>query len=111
METLQKTVSDNLKTLMKATGYNQSKVAELLGVSPSTVNHWLHEKRKIDLEDLTRLGEVFGIDPQELLTGGELIASPPEPPKPRKPRLREAIKVVNEHVGDLVIKVKSKKKS
>lgn len=56
----------NLKFYRKEAGLTQKEVAARLGVAESTYNLYESEKRKIGLEDLLKLGELYGVTVDEL---------------------------------------------
>lgn len=48
-------------------GLSQEQVANILGVNKSTIHRWETGKRTMDLSDLARLSEVYGVEPVALL--------------------------------------------
>ena len=60
---------------LKAVLAEQSKtgkwLAEELGVSPITVSRWAQNTSQPDLQTLTNIADLLGIDPRDLLTGKE----------------------------------------
>lgn len=60
---------------LKAVLVEQSKtrkwLAEELGVSPITVSRWAQNTSQPDLQTLTIIADLLGIDPRDLLTGKE----------------------------------------
>lgn len=60
---------------LKAVLAEQSKtgkwLAEELGVSPITVSRWAQNTSQPDLQTLTKIADLLGIDPRDLLTGKE----------------------------------------
>ena len=57
----------NLKFYRKESGLTQKEVAAHLGVAESTYNLYESGKRKIGLEDLLKLGELYGCTVDDLL--------------------------------------------
>lgn len=54
----------------------QKEIADYLGVAESTYNLYENGKRKISFEDLLKLGELYGVTVDELLTGKKTTAAP-----------------------------------
>ncbi len=48
-------------------GLSQEQIANMLDVNKSTVSRWENGKRALDLNDLNRLAEIYGVDPLALL--------------------------------------------
>lgn len=62
------TVVLNVKSLREARGLSQAALAELLHVRQATVSEWeTGRKRRLDLDLLERLADVFGVAPAALL--------------------------------------------
>lgn len=51
----------NLKTCLKASGKNQTDLANALGVSPSAVSNWIRGKHNIDIEYVPDICRFLGI--------------------------------------------------
>ena len=64
-----------LKSYRIDAGITQKAVAAYLGVAESTYSLYESEKRKIGLEDLLKLGELYGCTVDELLHGKKITAT------------------------------------
>jgi transcriptional regulator with XRE-family HTH domain len=66
-ERLPKAFRENLRNRMREAGVNQTRLATLLGVTPSYVSHLLTGRRDPGLATLSRLSEVLHCRPSDLL--------------------------------------------
>jgi len=57
----------HLSAWRKKKDLSQEQVGNILGIDKSTVHRWETGKRAMDLTDLQRLAETYGIDPVALL--------------------------------------------
>ena len=58
----------NLRTLRERRDWSQSKIAEMLGITPSAVNQWEAGKAIQRMPKLELLASIFGVSVTELLT-------------------------------------------
>jgi transcriptional regulator with XRE-family HTH domain len=63
---------------------NDSKLADLLGVSRMTVQRWKHGHTGVSLRQARRVSRKIGVRLDQLLGDGE--PAPPTPPPPQPPR-------------------------
>ena len=66
---LQAAVVQNLKELMEKQGITQSQLAEKLEVSVPLIGKMFSGDTGIHLDRLEKLGQIFGVRPEQLLTG------------------------------------------
>ena len=73
---------ERLGLVLDARRIAQAELARRLGVSPSTVNHWLTDRNKLGLDDCKLIGKATDVNPVWLGFGvGPMDASPaPESP-------------------------------
>lgn len=63
-----KNVGENLKILRNAQNFNQSTVAEYLGLKNHTIiSYYESGERSISLEHLNKLADLFGVDLDDIL--------------------------------------------
>lgn len=61
------TFADWLKEQIRRTpGMNQARLAEALGVYASTVHYWIKGRSEPDEENIVKLGELFGVEPNTI---------------------------------------------
>ena len=71
MESIKKTVCDNLKAVSKVKGIRNRQIAEYMNVSESCVSHWFRGDNSLDIDNLYKLcqflgvslDQIFGVDP------------------------------------------------
>ena len=51
----------------KASGLAQNKLAKILGVTPTAVNYWEHDKREPDVDTVNKLCKILNVDGDTLL--------------------------------------------
>lgn len=73
---------ENLKLLRSKYGYNQEKLAALVGVSRSTIAMWETGKSQPDNESLLKLSEVFNVSIDFLLGNKKEHAAKSDMPSP-----------------------------
>lgn len=66
-DTIQGTITRNVKVLLATTGRDQRQLATELGWDPPRISKTFNGNRKWALSDLSALGKVFGLDPIDLL--------------------------------------------
>lgn len=66
------TVGQRIKAARCAAGFSQREVAEKFGRDKSTISRWERDELAVDLDDLARLGEFFGVPKAWLAWGSEL---------------------------------------
>ena len=102
---------ERLGVVLDVKNVSQAELARRLGVSPSTVNHWLTDRNKLGLDDCKAIGKAtdvnevwlgFGVGPMDASAEPEsppVIVPPPEristpPPQPparaQPPKRRKA---------------------
>lgn len=59
--------AENLMDLLRIKNIPQRKLAEMLGVTPSTVNQWVKKKREPDYDLLIRICILLDTEPNEIL--------------------------------------------
>ena len=57
----------HLRAWRETKNLSQEQVANILAVNKSTIHRWETGSRTVDLADLERLAEIYGIDPIALL--------------------------------------------
>lgn len=55
----QSQIPKSAKALIAGTGYNQSEVAEMLGVAPNTVSRWVTGRLKISQEYIYKIEKIY----------------------------------------------------
>ena len=65
---------DQLSELRKKRGLTQAGLAEQVGVEQPTIQRWEKGKREPNLEQLTRLADILGVEPGDLLASN-VVAS------------------------------------
>lgn len=71
MESIKKTVGENLRKICKVKDVKNKQIAEALNVSESSVSNWLKGKNSFDIDNLyaickylgVSVDQVFGVDP------------------------------------------------
>ena len=71
MESIKKTVGENLKRICKIKGIKNLQIADFMGVSTSSVSHWFNGDNFLDVDNLYKLcryldvslDQVFGLEP------------------------------------------------
>lgn len=71
MESIKKTVGENLKAVSKIKGIRNKQIADYMGVSESCVSHWFRGNNSLDIDNLYKLcqflgvslDQIFGLDP------------------------------------------------
>ncbi|HYC99716.1 MAG TPA: helix-turn-helix transcriptional regulator [Phycisphaerales bacterium] len=88
---------------------SQERLALACGVNKTAVSHWESGRSIPKGRVLDRLEDALDV-PLAALFSPERVEklAKSEPPKRREPTLREALRVVNAHAGDLVLKIRSK---
>jgi transcriptional regulator with XRE-family HTH domain len=88
---------------------SQNDVAKAAGVNATAVSHWETGRSIPKGKVLDRLEEALGCTLAELFTpGADVKLKPLSPLEHRPPTLAEALRVVNEHMSELVIKRRSR---
>lgn len=59
---LKKTISQNIKSLMKTKGWTQLDLSEKSGISKSTISDYINFKTLINLGNVQKLADVFGVE-------------------------------------------------
>lgn len=57
---------DKLKAKITENGYSREKIAEILGISPTSLNYKLNEKRQFKANEILILGKVLKIKDKDL---------------------------------------------
>ena len=57
---------DKLKAKITENGYSREKIAEILGISPTSLNYKLHENRHFKAKEILILGKVLKIKDKDL---------------------------------------------
>lgn len=55
-------ISEQLRAIIRQSGYNESELARLLGCDKSAINRFLRGERGLSFALLDRLGERFGLE-------------------------------------------------
>ena len=107
MESIRKTVGENLKRICKAKGIKNYQIADYMGVTESSVSHWFRGDNSIDIDNLHKLcqylnvslDQVFGLEPivSEILSQEEheLIIAYRNISEDEKRLIRRALKIDN----------------
>lgn len=64
---LKEIIGNNLKDYRQSLGYTQDGLAKYLGVDRSLISHYENGTREISLVHLSKLGDLFGIETDDLL--------------------------------------------
>lgn len=88
--------SRRLERYMKAAGFNNKKLAEAIGVSPSTIGGYINEGRIPEAPILFDISRSLNVSMEELLTGEMKEEQPPatekyRPSETAAPRVQERI--------------------
>lgn len=57
---------DKLKAKIIENGYSREKIAEILGISPTSLNYKLNEKRQFKANEILILGKILKISNKDL---------------------------------------------
>lgn len=107
MEEATRLLSENLKRILKAKGWNQAFFAEKLGITTATASRLINGNVWVSSEMFKRIAEVCEVSYQSLLSESGLISNAiPEKSKQKNITITEALKVINAYEGRLVIKKK-----
>lgn len=79
---------DKLTALRKENGYTQSALAEKMDVSRQAISSWELGETVPSLENLMRLGELYGVSVDYLVGGGERPAAVAERPEEKAEKYR-----------------------
>ena len=60
-ESVMKKIAANLRNLISARGTSQQEVADLMGLSQSSVSKWANAKVMPDLKSIVGLADLFGV--------------------------------------------------
>lgn len=66
-ESVTKKIAANLRNLISARGTSQQEVADLMGLSQSSVSKWAHAKVMPDLKSIVGLADLFGVTISEIV--------------------------------------------
>ncbi len=66
-ESVTKKIAANLRSLISARGTSQQEVADLMGLSQSSVSKWAHAKVMPDLKSIVGLADLFGVTVSEIV--------------------------------------------
>lgn len=66
-ESVKKKIAANLRSLISIRGTTQSEVAELLGLSQSSVSKWAQAAVMPDLKSIVGLADLFGVTVSEIV--------------------------------------------
>ena len=61
MESIKKTVGENLKAVSKIKGIRNKQIADYMGVSESCVSHWFRGNNSLDIDNLYKLCQFLGV--------------------------------------------------
>lgn len=65
---LSQKAATRIRDRLKVLGWSQAKLADAIGVRPPHVNRVLKAERPMEMETVSRIAEVLGIEPEELLS-------------------------------------------
>lgn len=73
-------IAKRLQELRKKAGYSQEQLAEMLGISRQAISKWESGQGNPDLDNLTKLTEIYAVSADYLLLGrqSDTTASAPE---------------------------------
>lgn len=71
-------LADRIRTLIKASPYSQTAVADHLGVDRSAVSRWMSGERTPTLQNLIDLAALLRVELTDLWTGPETMPATPE---------------------------------
>lgn len=103
--TLTEKFINSLQRFMDENGVSQREIAEIVGLSPAAVNHWMKGRRSPDLDQVGSIIEYYRLDLGEFIEGK--IKSPPK----MKPTLKEALAVVNDQLAELELRKRPKRRN
>ena len=71
MESIKKTVGENLRKVCKVKGIKNKQIADFIGVSESCVSNWFRGRNSFDIDNLysvcqflgVSVDQIFGVDP------------------------------------------------
>ena len=66
-ESVMKKIAANLRNLISARGTSQQEVADLMGLSQSSVSKWANAKVMPDLKSIVGLADLFGVTVSEIV--------------------------------------------
>lgn len=81
-------IAKRLQELRKKAGYSQEQLAEMLGISRQAISKWESGQGNPDLDNLTKLTEIYAVSADYLLLGRQPDAAAPVSEK--KPLSKEA---------------------
>lgn len=81
-------IAKRLQELRKKAGYSQEQLAEMLGISRQAISKWESGQGKPDIDNLTKLTEIYAVSADYLLSGHKPDATASAPEK--KPLSKEA---------------------
>ncbi|WP_297952589.1 LexA family transcriptional regulator [uncultured Lactobacillus sp.] len=87
-------IGENIRKLRKIYHYTQKDLAELLGVKPTTVASWEQGRNKPLMDKVTKLSNLFGISPTELIGKSNSNLSNNSQPTNMKPIEQSGMHVV-----------------
>lgn len=67
IETMHKTIGDNIAKIRKVQGLTQDNLASYLGVSRVQISHYERGAREISVTELNKLSDLFGVELSDLL--------------------------------------------
>jgi transcriptional regulator with XRE-family HTH domain len=62
-------IARRIKEIMKENEYNERRLAEELSVTPAAVSRWLSAKAQPDVDSVSHMAELFGVDMQWIYKG------------------------------------------
>ena len=99
-------LAERLQELRKKAGYSQEQVAELLGISRQAVSKWESRQGKPDLDNLTKLTEIYRVSADYILLGKASNSAVPVPEKKKMSKeARMAIAVISVIAATAVVTV------
>ncbi|THJ64686.1 helix-turn-helix domain-containing protein [Candidatus Frankia alpina] len=75
VESLEATINETLRLLMTRTGGRQVDVAEVLGITQSSMSHRLQGYSTWKVDDLAKVAAHFGLTASELISGYTAIGA------------------------------------
>lgn len=102
----------SLADIRKKRGLTQAALAKATGIHPTQISQWENPDSPIFVgsESLDLLAKALGVEHAELLTGPSSKVFESKSLPPPRISLYDALKIVNQHSGDLVIKLRRLKK-
>lgn len=74
-------IAKRLQELRKNAGYSQEQLAEMLGISRQAISKWESGQGNPDLDNLTKLTEIYAVSADYLLLGRQPDATASTPEK------------------------------